>query len=215
MTTTTTALLIVALVAAAVDWIAVATGRERLVYVFKPTVMVALIIATLLLPDVPTTLRFLMVAAQLAGLVGDVALMLGKFVPGAAAFAVGHVLFIIGWLPYAKPGAGIGIGIVLAMLLMFTLGRRITVAAAQKNLVLGQVVSIYQVLLSLMVVAAFATETWLLAAAAALFAASDSLLGWTRFVHERPNLRVVVHLLYHLAQIGIVVAIPSLVAGSP
>jgi uncharacterized membrane protein YhhN len=212
MTTTVAAVLIVALVAAVVDWVAVASGRDRLIYVFKPTVMVALIIATLLLPELPTTLRLLMIAAQVAGLVGDVALMFGKFIPGAVAFAVGHVLYIVGWLPYAEPGAGIGVGIVLALLLMFTFGRRITVAAAQRDLVLGQVVSIYQVLLSLMVVAAFATGTWLLAGAAVLFAASDTLLGWTRFVHEQPKLRVVVHILYHLAQIGIVVSLPLLVS---
>lgn len=211
MTTPTIALLVVATVAAIVDWFAVSTNRDRLVYLFKPAVMVALVAATLTIPDLPATLRFFMVGAQVAGLVGDVALMFGKFIPGAAAFAVGHVLYIIGWLPYALPGMGAAIGVVAALILMFTLGRRITVAAANQNLVLGQVVSIYQVLLSVMAVAAFATDNWLLAGSAALFVASDTLLGWTRFVHEQPKMRVVVHITYHLAQIGIVVSLPLLV----
>ncbi|MCB0916428.1 MAG: lysoplasmalogenase [Actinobacteria bacterium] len=214
MTTTTIALLIAAGVAAIIDWIAVAGQRERLIYIFKPAVMVALILATITLPDIPTTLRLFVIGAQLAGLTGDVALMLGKFIPGAAAFAVGHVLYIIGWLPYAVPGIGAAVGIVLALVLMFTFGRRITVAAAHRSIAMGQVVSIYQVLLSLMAVAAFATDTWLLAAAAALFVVSDTILGWTRFVHERPQLRVVVHMTYHIAQIGIVAALPLLVSAS-
>ncbi len=187
MTTTTIALLIVAFVAAAIDWVGVAGGRDRLVYTFKPAVMVVLIAATLTLPDIPMALRLFTVGAQAAGLAGDVGLMLGKFVPGAAAFAVGHLLYIIGWLPYAQPGIGMTIGIALALVLMFTVGRRITVAASQRNIAMGQVVSIYQVLLSLMAVAAFATNTWPLAAAAALFVASDTILGWTRFVQSGRN----------------------------
>lgn len=212
MTTLTVALLVVAGLVAVGDWVGVATGRDRWVYVFKPAVMLVVIAATLSIPDLPSSLRWLMVAGQVAGLAGDVALMLGKFLPGAAAFGVGHILFVIAWLPYAKPGLWLIIGIAAGLILMTVVGRRVTVAAAQRSTTMAQAVSIYQVLLSLMLVVAFATAQPVLAIAAALFAGSDSLLGWTRFVHENPRLRVVVHITYHLAQIGMVVALPSLVA---
>lgn len=213
MTSVTVALLVFAGVVALGDWVGVATGRDRWVYVFKPAVMLVVVAATLSIPDLPAALRWLMVAGQLAGLAGDVALMLGKFLPGAAAFGVGHILYIIAWLPYARPGGWLLAGIVVGLLLMTLVGRRVTVAAAERSTTLAQAVSIYQVLLSLMLVVAFATAQPVLAAAAALFAGSDSLLGWTRFVHENPRLRVVVHITYHLAQIGMVVALPLLVAG--
>lgn len=210
MTTATTALLGLALLVAVGDWIGVATGRDRLVYVCKPAVMVVLIAATLALPDLPTAVRVLVVGGQLAGLAGDVALMLGRFLPGAGAFGVGHVLYLLAWLPYTRPGLGAAIGVVAMLVMMATAGRAVTLATAQRNLTMSRVVAFYQVLLAVMVVAAFATEDWLLAGAAALFAASDTLLGWTRFVREVPRLRVVVHVTYHLAQIGIVAALPLL-----
>ena len=42
---------------------------------------------------------------------------------------------------------------------------------------------------------------------ALLFAASDSVLGWTRFVSDFPRSRVVVMVTYHLAQFGLVLAL--------
>lgn len=210
MTNLTLALLGLALLVAVGDWFGVATGRDRWVYVCKPAVMAVLIAATLTLPDLPTPLRVLVIGGQLAGLAGDVALMLGKFLPGAGAFGVGHVLYILAWLPYTRPGVGAAVGVVAMLVVMATAGRAVTLATAQRSLTMSRVVAFYQVLLAVMVVAACATEVWLLAGAAALFAASDTLLGWTRFVHEAPRARVVVHVTYHLAQIGIVAALPLL-----
>lgn len=210
MTTLTAALLGLALLVAVGDWFGVATGRDRWVYVCKPAVMVGLIAATLTLPDLPTLLRVLVIAGQAAGLAGDVALMLGKFLPGAAAFGVGHVLYIVAWLPYTRPGIGAAIGVVAMLVMLATAGRAVTIATAARSVTMARVVSFYQVLLAVMVVTAFATQDWLLAGAAALFAGSDTLLGWTRFVREAPRARVVVHVTYHLAQIGIVAALPLL-----
>lgn len=210
MTTLTVLLLGVALLSAIGDWIGVATDRQQWVHAFKPAVMVLAIGATLSLQDIATPLRILVVVAQVAGLVGDVALMKDKFLPGAAAFGVGHILYIIAWLPYARPGWPLGAAVIVMAIVIATIGRRVVTGCAQRSGTLAQAVAIYQMLLALMVVVACGTENPVLAGAAVLFAASDTLLGWSRFVHENPRLRVVVHVMFHVAQLGIVVALPML-----
>jgi hypothetical protein len=40
--------------------------------------------------------------------------------------------------------------------------------------------------------------------------ASDTLLGWGRFVGSAPGGRIAVHVTYHLAQAGFVLALPTL-----
>jgi len=39
------------------------------------------------------------------------------------------------------------------------------------------------------------------------FAASDTILGWTRFVGELPRSRTIVMVTYHLGQMGLVLAL--------
>jgi uncharacterized membrane protein YhhN len=103
-------LVVVAGVAAAVDWVAVATSDTRLVYAAKPAVLAALTAAAVVIPADQIDLndrRWWFVAALVCCLVGDVLLMLPKdlFIPGLAAFLVGHVLFIVGLTqPPSPPG---------------------------------------------------------------------------------------------------------------
>ena len=102
-------LMAAAAVAAGVDWVAVATDDRRLEYVAKPAVLTALVVAAAVIPADHTDLvdrRWWFVAALVCCLVGDVLLMLPHdlFVPGLAAFLVGHVLFIVGLLqPPCRP----------------------------------------------------------------------------------------------------------------
>ena len=77
----------------------------------KPAVVAALVVAAAVIPVDRTDLvdrRWWFVAALVFCLAGDVLLMLPRdlFVPGLAAFLVGHVLFIVG--PPAAAGAGRG-----------------------------------------------------------------------------------------------------------
>ena len=65
-------------------------------------------------------------------------------------------------------------------------GVRIVLAARRKERVLGPAVTAYLLAISLMFCAAMATgNTWAIVGAA-LFVASDSVLGWRQFVAERP-----------------------------
>ena len=214
MTSLTWACVALAAVCAVADWVGVWRQRDLIIYLCKPAVMVALIAAVVVMPDLPSALRWAVVVGQLGGLAGDVALMRGHFLPGAAAFGVGHVAYIVAWLPYFTFGWSALIGLVIFAAVVGVVGRSVVTATWRRSHTLGRIVAIYQVLLGAMMVVECGTSNALLAVAAVTFAASDTLLGWSRFVREVPQLRVVVHITYHCAQIGIVVALPLLVAAS-
>ena len=201
-------LLVAALLIAVVDWWAVWRDQQRLIYLAKPLVMVAVIAAVKVMPDSPPLLRTLTVAGMGFGLLGDIALMRGKFVPGAAAFALGHLSYIAAWLPLIKPGLWLLASFVIFGLLLAAIAPAIVQGARAKKPLLGKVVFGYQFLLFAMVVTAGGTEVWLLAIGAMLFGVSDAILGWSRFARDMPQLRVVVHITYHLGQVAIAAATP-------
>lgn len=214
MTALTWSLVAIAAAFAIADWVGVVRQRDLVIYVCKPAVMVALIAAVVAMPDLPGALRWAVVVGQLGGLVGDVALMRGHFVPGAAAFGVGHIAYIVAWLPYFSFGAAAVVGVVVFVVLVAVVGRSVVAATWQRSHTLGSIVAVYQVLLGAMVVVACGSANWLLAIAGVTFAVSDTLLGWSRFVREVPTMRVLVHITYHAAQIGIVLALPLVVAAA-
>ena len=61
-----------------------------------------------------------------------------------------------------------------------------------------------------MVVLAVGTWSTLAGLGALLFLASDTLLGWGRFVGSAPGGRVLVHVTYHVGQALLVLALPAL-----
>src|SRR6476659_1245289 len=76
--------LTVAAVLAVVDWVGVVRGDQRLRWVGKPGVMVALIVAALLAQGAPSAVKAWFVVALVLSLLGDVALLLpeGWFMAG-------------------------------------------------------------------------------------------------------------------------------------
>lgn len=204
MTSSVVILMSVAAVAAAVDWFGVWRDHPRVVYAAKPAVLALLILAAALIPNVPPWLHWWTVAGLVFGLGGDVALMVGKFVPGAASFAVGHICYVVGWVSVAKSWPLALAGAVVFAIVGMTVGRSVVAGARRRDPKLGAVVGGYQFLLGAMLAAAWSTAIVPLMTGAALFAASDTLLGWSRFAKPAPKLRVMVHVLYHVAQ-GLIV----------
>lgn len=214
MTSLTWALVALAIIFAVADWVGVWRQHNVIIYLCKPAVMIALIAAVVAIPDLPAALRWAVVVGQFAGLAGDIALMRGQFLPGAAAFGVGHVAYMVAWLPYFSFGWSAFAGVLIFAAVVGLVGRSVVVATWRRSHTLGGIVAVYQVLLGAMMVVACGTSNVLLAAAGVTFAASDTLLGWSRFVREVPQLRVIVHITYHCAQIGIVIALPMLAAAN-
>ena len=208
--------LALAIIAAVLDWIAVGLEHRRLEYVAKPAVMVALIgLALTLQPGSAASeaARPWFVGALVLSLVGDVLLMLPRerFVGGLVAFLAAHVAYVVG-LVAVVAGAGLVVGgLILGLLVVGTMlalvGRPVVraVRVGRPGLVLPVVA--YLVVISTMVVAAFATGRPFAMIGAILFYASDAILAWDRFVGRQRFGRVGTHVTYHAGQALLVLSL--------
>ncbi len=221
--------LAVAVGAAVTDWWAVATGRAPLERWAKPAVMVALLVAVLGQgwavhgaagsgsggeePAVDGVVVALLAVGVAAGLTGDVLLLpdVDLFVPGLAAFLVGHLAYGLAFAQLGMHAAGLAAGAAVAVAMLAGPGRRILSAAWGRDAALGRAVAGYLVVICVMVALAVASGRPAVAVGAALFAASDAVLGWTRFVRPerggRRHVRLSVMVTYHTAQILIVTGV--------
>ncbi len=199
---------------AAVDWWAVGAERRRLEVVAKPATMLVLIAVIIAIPDVPGPVRtWLLVGAGL-GLVGDVAL-LGDgetaFMAGLGSFALGHLAYVgaalaVGFEPaWALPGVAFGI----ALLGYRFLSQTMPGARAAGGEVLAGAVIFYALVISFMVVTAWATTALVAAVGAMLFAVSDWVLGHRRFVGPLPGGRLGVMVPYHVGQALLVIGLAT------
>ena len=224
-------LILLTLVVAFADWTAVSrramdpasAGARRAEYVAKPLTMVVLIAAGLAVAGAhdhaSAYLVVMTVVALVLSLIGDVFLMLPEdspsadrnFVAGLAAFLLAHAAYIAAFVRlHAHGGYAISFvitGLVLAGALFATVGLRVRNAAAHEDPALAVPVLAYVSVISLMVVAAWWTGDLRLIPGALLFAVSDAMIGWTRFVRKDWELDVPIIVTYHLAQILLVLGL--------
>jgi len=205
-------LLALTLVIAVADWVAVATERKTLEYVFKPATMVALIGVALALTPHESSIRTWFVVAMVCSLAGDVFLMLPRdlFIPGLVSFLLGHVAYVIGLVSAHRSTPLTGVGIVLVVIALAVVLPRVLAGARTQAPELVPPVVVYVGVISVMVISAWGSATLLAVAGATLFYASDATLAWNRFVEERPRGHLAVMTTYHLGQIGLCLALVSL-----
>ncbi len=204
MSTSSQLIIIVVGLVAALDWFAVASSNHRLERVAKPLVMVALIVLAIASDLAGWGLLWLLVAL-VAGLVGDVLLLptIDRFVGGLAAFLLGHLAYAALAIVLGTTTGYLAVGLALASFAVLTVGTKIT-DAVQGTSMFAPVVS-YVVVIGASTALLIATGRSLVILGAVLFAVSDSLLGWGRFVAPAPGGRVAVHATYHLGQLLIVI----------
>jgi uncharacterized membrane protein YhhN len=208
---TAASFLLLALVAVAAvgDWLAVMVGARAVEYVLKPLTMVLLILAALDLDPSSDAARGALVVGLVLSLVGDVLLMVpaNLFVPGLGAFLAAHVAYVVAlWLLGVTPG-GLLVGLFIVTLGAILVGRRIVLGARAADAALAVPVTAYLAVISAMVVSALGVGSFFAVVGGLLFYVSDAVLGWTRFVTDFPRSRVVVMSTYHLAQVGLVLAL--------
>ncbi len=169
--------------------------------------MVALIAAALTANTDPVAVKWLIIAGLIGGLVGDVALLprFDRFLAGLGAFLVGHAFYVAAFLAAGVETAALVTGLCSAAALGLAFGRPIIGAVAESRLLVP--VALYILTIGAMVVVGVGTRQPGFLIGAVLFALSDSLLGTDRFVTPRPDRRIIVHALYHSAQILFVAAI--------
>jgi uncharacterized membrane protein YhhN len=196
--------------AASADWWSRWRDLRRLESWTKPLALVALIGVAVSLDPADADVRAWFVAALVASLVGDVFLLDGDryFLAGLASFLVAHVLYTIGFLvaPDWRWG-GFAVAAVAMVALILTVGRQIVRAAGVRAPALRGPVAAYLVVISAMAVtAAGAGDAWAIVGAA-LFVASDSILGWRQFVGSARWMSPAVMVTYHLGQAGLVLSL--------
>ena len=206
---------------AGLDWLAVWQGRKKIEYITKPAPLLALITWFSLNGGFQDAL-FWPGLALIFALAGDILLMLPEgrgFLAGLGAFLICHLAYLIA----LNPG-GPSVNWINLLLLVGVLGlgraafqpveRAIKV---QGSAALLWAVRIYALVLSLVLISALSvlvesftspqaappTAALWLSAGASLFFLSDALLAYNRFVTPMKDGRVLVHLTYHLGQIGL------------
>ena len=207
----------IALIIATIDWLAVAKDWQRVEYLAKPAVIVALLV-WLGANDGFSGWMIWFGIGLLFSLIGDICLMLpgGFFRAGLYSFMLTNIAYIIGFNPTLPP---VNIAsLALAALVGITTAQIYNKVNAgvsrkgQENLRIA--VLLYTVVLCLMLLSALQTlvrPSWDALSAisvsigALLFFISDSLISWNKFVNVIPNGRFYIIITYHLSQFSIIV----------
>lgn len=199
-----------AMVVAPVNWLAVAKDDLRLQRVTKPAVLGLLVLAAVVASPDDSLVRVLVVAALVASLAGDVALMLDErwFILGLASFLLAHVVYVVAVLIEPEWHAmRASIGVLLGIVVLVLVGRRLDRSLRDAPTEMRVGVRAYVTVILAMLLAACAVGPWVMAIGAVSFVASDSLLGWNRFVEEDRRLQLAVMPTYHLGQLLIMLAL--------
>lgn len=210
MTGGAAALLGVALVLSALDWVAVARRIRPLEYVCKPAAAAAFLATALALHPASDASRSWCCVALGFCIVGDVFLMLPRdaFLPGLAAFAVAQTSFTVSFALQSPTRLRLVIALVLVVPGAAILTRRFVraVAGGPDGSMVPAVV-VYGTVISAMVVSAVAGGTAVGVAGALLFITSDSLIAEHRFASPREWQPFAIIVTYHLALTGIVLGL--------
>jgi uncharacterized membrane protein YhhN len=199
----------VAGVCALANWWSVTVGRRTVEWVSKPSVMVALIAAAVLLRPSSGAVRAWVVVGLVCSLAGDVFLMLPeeRFVEGLASFLLAHVAYIVAFFVAGTSATGAAIGVVIVALGVTLVARPILRTVRSEHADFAIPVLAYVSIISVMVVAAWATSNPWAIVGAMSFYASDGTLAWNKFVHPIKGGRFAIMSTYHLAQFAIVVSL--------
>jgi len=208
MTSLAWLLAIVAGAAAVADWNAVGRHQERAIRVFKPLTLVALVGVALALHPRSEMGRDLFLAALLFGLAGDVFLMLSDrwFTAGLAAFLVGHLFYIAGFVA-AGHLHRLGFDQVPVIFIAAAVLGQIVGRTVRRQPVLAAAILVYGVALAGMAGTALADGRPAAVAGGILFLVSDSILAWNRFIRPLGGASVAVMVTYHAAQGALVLSL--------
>lgn len=199
MSTASQLFLALVAVVAVLDWYALASRNRQLERSAKPLVMVGLFLVAVTSDLGGWPLAWLCLGLA-AGLVGDVLLLpeINQFIGGLGAFFLGHVAYAGLALSFGTSTGRLVIGLLAMTVLVMTVGSRIT-DAVRGSMLFAPVVA-YVVVIGASTALMIGTGRWLMATGAVLFALSDTMLGWRRFIGPTRGGRLAEHVTYHLGQ---------------
>jgi alkenylglycerophosphocholine/alkenylglycerophosphoethanolamine hydrolase len=208
--------IVIVLIFAVLDWVAVERNWKPVEYVAKPATMLAVLLWIWLSAGFGGGMLWFTVGVIFC-LAGDVFLMLPPklFILGLLAFLVGQLCYVVGFntsAPYLNLW-GVFLIIVLGIYMGWLYPRLAASLTEKGKNRLKIPVLIYATVISVMVYSAlmtFSRPGWATVAAlsasigALLFYTSDSILAWDRFVNPLSHGRLRTMIFYHLGVIGIV-----------
>ncbi len=211
--------LILALICASLEVIAVSKNLQRLEYFAKPAVMICLFLwlySSTGLQGNP----FWFGLGILFSLVGDVLLISADktFLLGLIAFLLAHICYVTGFREEIVTVTAWSL--ILAVFIAINVGRLLrrivgAMRAKGQNRLVIPVIA-YGTVISVMLYAAMSTiynPTWktnasfFVSLGAFLFCASDAILAWNKFVSPIKNGRAWNISLYYLGQIGLIAGV--------
>jgi uncharacterized membrane protein YhhN len=217
---------ILAILVAVIDWLAVARGWKKLEYVAKPGVMLILLLGLVFVGGTSSFLLICFETGIFLSLLGDVFLMLSYvrfsnrwFLAGLAVFLMAHLAYILGLnitQSRVSPVVSVGVSIVLAFAAGRILGRIVSDIRKKGLRRLELPIIIYGMVITIMLLSAVLTlvnEKWnfpaplLVSLGAILFYLSDIVLAWNKFSNPIRNGRLTNIILYHLGQITLIVGV--------
>jgi len=221
--------LIVALLFAALEVVALQKNLPRLEYVAKPAVMIALFFWLWTSVGLMGPLLWFGLGLVFS-LVGDVLLMISLdrfFVTGLAAFLFAHVAYVIGFnTPLPELSAwSLLLAVIIGINGVRVMRRILAPLAAQASRPRGPnggqshlrfPIIVYGMVISIMLLSALmkltdlswnATAALLVGLGAFLFYMSDIILAWTKFISPVQHGRIYNILSYHLGQIALIVGV--------
>lgn len=212
--------LILALIFAGLEALAVSKNLRRMEYMAKPAVMVCLFIWLLLRTGLRGNMLWFGLGI-LFSLLGDVLLLVPHdrmFIPGLVAFLITHVCYLIGFQEQLFHLTAWSLIVMAVILLNATRLLRRMVGAMRARGEYGMIkpVILYGLVISLMLAAAMSTisdpvwktgSAFYVSAGAFLFWISDLLLAWDKFVSPLKIGRVPSIVAYHLGQIGLIAGV--------
>lgn len=199
--------LVIAGLAALTDWWAVRSAKPQVENYAKPLVMIGLI-GWVAVSDGDAQVRVWVLAALLFGLAGDVFLLpaIDKFELGLGSFLLGHLAYIGAALATGRNvSASLVAGSVGALLAGVLVGWPLWHALRGSRL--RWPVMIYTAVSTAVIIAMARAGLFVGLLGAVAFAASDALIGQTRFLQPREDLRWIVHCLYHVGQTLLVIGL--------
>ncbi len=203
------ALLVATLVSAAANWWSRVTDNRSIETWSKP-LTTALVIGLALVSEAPTDQITVAVVALALCLAGDVFLMaaIDKFVLGLASFLLGHLVFIALFVKYGLDSKSwAGAAIILASLLVASIGRVIVQGAEYADKALKKPVVAYLVVITATAVFGWSTAMPWVIAGTTLFVVSDSILGWHQFVGQKRWMSPAIMITYHGAIISLALSL--------
>lgn len=214
--------LVLAIIAALFEAIAVQKENRTWEFFAKPAVMVFLLI-WLYASTGFQGITFWFGLGLLFSLVGDVVLISrteGMFIIGLIAFLLTHIFYLLGFRNELLNFTPWSLVLIFFIYLNgLRILRRIISAMRTKGFArLSAPVIVYGLVISLMLYAALSTifdqgwstsASFLVSAGAFLFYLSDLILAWNKFVSPIRNGRIANIVAYHLGQIGLIAGVIS------